>query len=304
MELRHLRYFVAVAEEKNFTRAAERLCMAQPPLSRQIQQLEEELGTILFARDARPLKLTEAGEFFYAHAQQLLARTVDLKAMTQRVGKIERTMAIGFVASTLYGMLPKIIRRFKSLYPSIELDLHELTTMEQIKALKEGRIDVGFGRIKHEDANVRRIVLREERLMVAVPVGHPLALAGHPVSLKDLVTETLIIYPKAPRPSYADQVLEAFRDRALVPEKIREVRELQIALGLIAANEGIAIVPSGLKNLQRNDVAYLELNERNAVSPVIMSVRLMDQSEDLQFLLALIYDLYDEEKVPHVKEVL
>ena len=304
MELRHLRYFVAVAEEKNFTRAAERLCMAQPPLSRQIQQLEEELGTILFARDARPLKLTEAGEFFYAHAQQLLARTVDLKAMTQRVGKIERTMAIGFVASTLYGMLPKIIRRFKSLYPSIELDLHELTTMEQIKALKEGRIDVGFGRIKHEDANVRRIVLREERLMVAVPAGHRLTLSGNPVSLKDLVTETLIIYPKAPRPSYADQVLEAFRDRALVPEKIREVRELQIALGLIAANEGIAIVPSGLKNLQRNDVAYLELNERNAVSPVIMSVRLMDQSEDLQFLLALIYDLYDEEKVPHVKEVL
>jgi DNA-binding transcriptional LysR family regulator len=304
MELRHLRYFVAVAEEKNFTRAAERLCMAQPPLSRQIQQLEEELGTILFARDARPLKLTEAGEFFYAHAQQLLTRTVDLKAMTQRVGKIERTMAIGFVASTLYGMLPKIIRRFKSLYPSIELDLHELTTMEQIKALKEGRIDVGFGRIKHEDANVRRIVLREERLMVAVPAGHRLTLSGNPVSLKDLVTETLIIYPKAPRPSYADQVLEAFRDRALVPGKIREVRELQIALGLIAANEGIAIVPSGLKNLQRNDVAYLELNERNAVSPVIMSVRLMDQSEDLQFLLALIYDLYDEDKVPHVKEVL
>ncbi len=304
MELRHLRYFVAVAEEKNFTRAAERLCMAQPPLSRQIQQLEEELGTILFARDARPLKLTEAGEFFYAHAQQLLARTVDLKAMTQRVGKIERTMAIGFVASTLYGMLPKIIRRFKSLYPSIELDLHEMTTMEQIKALKEGRIDVGFGRIKHEDANVRRIVLREERLMAAVPVGHPLALAGNPVSLKDLVIETLIIYPKAPRPSYADQVLEAFRDRALVPGKIREVRELQIALGLIAASEGIAIVPSSLKNLQRNDVAYLELNERNAVSPVIMSVRLMDQSEDLQFLLALIYDLYDEEKVPHIKEVL
>lgn len=304
MELRHLRYFVAVAEEKNFTRAAERLCMAQPPLSRQIQQLEEELGTILFARGARPLKLTEAGEFFYAHAQQLLARTVDLKAMTQRVGKIERTMAIGFVASTLYGMLPKIIRRFKSLHPSIELDLHEMTTMEQIKALKEGRIDVGFGRIKHEDANVRRIVLREERLMVAVPAGHPLTLAGTPVSLKDLVTETLIIYPKAPRPSYADQVLDAFRDRALVPGKIFEVRELQIALGLIAAGEGIAVVPSSLKNLQRNDVVYLELNERNAVSPVIMSVRLMDQSEDLQFLLALIYDLYDEEKVPHVKEVL
>lgn len=302
MELRHLRYFVAVAEEKNFTRAAERLCIAQPPLSRQIQQLEEELGVTLFARGSRPLKLTEAGCFFYAHAQQLLAKTAELKSMTQRVGQIERTMSIGFVASTLYGMLPKIIRRFRSEYNSIELTLHEMTTMEQIKALKEGVIDVGFGRIKHEDPNVRRIVLREEQLMVAVPTGHPLTQLGAPLSLKDLVSENLIIFPKAPRPSFADQVLEAFRDRALSPEKVLEVRELQIALGLIAAGEGIAIVPSSLHGLQRSDVSYLELNERNAVSPIIMSVRMMDQSEDLKSLLALIYNLYDAENTPHVKE--
>lgn len=304
MELRHLRYFVAVAEEKNFTRAAERLCIAQPPLSRQIQQLEEELGVTLFARGSRPLKLTEAGSFFYAHAQQLLAKTAELKSMTQRVGQIERTMSIGFVASTLYGMLPKIIRRFRSEYNSIELSLHEMTTMEQIKALKEGIIDVGFGRIKHEDPNVRRIVLREEQLMVAVPAGHPLTQSGAAVSLKDLVSENLIIFPKAPRPSFADQVLEAFRDRALSPEKVLEVRELQIALGLIAAGEGIAIVPSSLHGLQRSDVSYLELNERNAVSPIIMSVRMMDQSEDLKSLLALIYNLYDAENTPHVKETL
>lgn len=304
MELRHLRYFVAVAEEKNFTRAAERLCIAQPPLSRQIQQLEEELGVTLFARGSRPLKLTEAGSFFYAHAQQLLAKTAELKSMTQRVGQFERTMSIGFVASTLYGMLPKIIRRFRSEYNSIELSLHEMTTMEQIKALKEGVIDVGFGRIKHEDPNVRRIVLREEQLMVAVPAGHPLTQSGAPLSLKDLVSENLIIFPKAPRPSFADQVLEAFRDRALSPKKVLEVRELQIALGLIAAGEGIAIVPSSLHGLQRSDVSYLELNERNAVSPIIMSVRMMDQSEDLKSLLALIYNLYDAENTPHVKETL
>lgn len=304
MELRHLRYFVAVAEEKNFTRAAERLCIAQPPLSRQMQQLEEELGVTLFERGSRPLKLTETGSFFYAHAQQLLAKTAELKSMTQRVGQIERTMSIGFVGSTLYGMLPKIIRRFRSQYSAIELSFHEMTTMEQIKALKEGVIDVGFGRIKHEDPNVRRIVLREEQLMVAVPAGHPLTQSGAPVSLKDLVLENLIIFPKAPRPSYADQVLEIFRDRALSPEKVLEVRELQIALGLIAAGEGIAIVPSSLHGLHRSDVDYLELNERNVVSPIIMSVRMMDQSEDLKSLLALIYDLYDAENTPHVKEAL
>jgi DNA-binding transcriptional LysR family regulator len=304
MELRHLRYFVAVAEEKNFTRAAERLCIAQPPLSRQMQQLEEELGITLFARGSRPLKLTEAGNFFYAHAQQILAKTAELKSMTQRVGQIERTMSIGFVASTLYGMLPKIIRNFRSQYSLIELNLHEMTTMEQIQALKDGSIDVGFGRIRHQDHNVRRIVLREERLMVAVPAHHPLTQADRPVSLQDLVAEKLIIFPKAPRPSFADQVLEAFRDRGLIPEKVLEVRELQIAIGLVAAGEGIAIVPNSLHGLQRSDVDYIELHEHNVVSPIIMSVRMMDQSEDLRSMLALIYDLYDAENIAHVKEVL
>lgn len=304
MELRHLRYFVAVADEKNFTRAAQRLCIAQPPLSRQIQQLEEELGVGLFERGSRPLKLTEAGNFFYAHAQQLLAKTAELKSMTQRVGQIERTMSIGFVGSTLYGMLPKIIRRFRNEYSAIALTFHEMTTMQQIEALKDGVIDVGFGRIRHEDPNVRRIVLREEQLMVAVPAGHPLTQSGSPVGLKDLVTENLIIFPKAPRPSFADQVLEAFHDRALSPERVLEVRELQIALGLVAAGEGIAIVPGSLHGLRRSDVDYVELSDRNMVSPIIFSVRMMDQSEDLKSLLALIYHLYDAENIPHVKESL
>lgn len=111
MELRHLRYFVAVAEQQSFTRAAEKLFIAQPPLSRQIQQLEEELGVQLFERGARPLKLTEAGQFFYGHAQQLLAKAADLKSMTQRISHIEHNLAVGYVASTLYGMLPRIIYR-------------------------------------------------------------------------------------------------------------------------------------------------------------------------------------------------
>ena len=101
MELRHLRYFVAVAEERNFTRAAQRLHIAQPPLSRQIQQLEETLGVQLFERNSRPLKLTETGKFFYSHAVQLLAQTAELESMTRRVGNIERSLSVGFVGSTL-----------------------------------------------------------------------------------------------------------------------------------------------------------------------------------------------------------
>src|ERR1700756_2139715 len=299
MELRHLRYFVAVAEERNFTRAAQRLNMAQPPLSRQIQQLEEILEVQLFQRDSRPLKLTETGKFFYAHALQLLTQTSDLESMTRRVGNIERSLSIGFVGSTLYGMLPKIIRRFRDENTTVELSLHEMSTMDQIRALKDGRIDVGFGRIRPEDASIRRVVLREEKMIVALPEGHPLSLVKPVLALSDLINETLIIFPKAPRPSYADQVLSAFADRGLKPRRIYEVRELQIALGLVAAGEGIAVVPSSVYGLKRDDVSYKELDDPTLVSPIIMSTRMLDESRDLRELLELIYRLYEEERVPY-----
>ncbi|WP_244818234.1 LysR family transcriptional regulator [Caballeronia sp. Lep1P3] len=299
MELRHLRYFVAVAEERNFTRAAERLNIAQPPLSRQIQQLEDMLGVQLLERNSRPLKLTETGKFFYLHAAQLLAQTSELESMTRRVGNIERSLSIGFVGSTLYGMLPKIIRRFRDENPTVELSLHEMSTMDQLRALKDGRIDVGFGRIRNEDASIRRVILREEKMIVALPEGHPLSVLKPVLALRDLVLETLIIFPKAPRPSYADQVLAAFKDRALEPRRIYEVRELQIALGLVAAGEGISVVPSSVYGLKRDDVSYKELDDPTLVSPIIMSMRALDESRDIREMLELIYRLYDEERISY-----
>src|SRR6185437_11095607 len=303
MELRHLRYFVAVAEERNFTRAAQRLNIAQPPLSRQIQQLEETLGVQLLERNSRPLKLTETGKFFYSHAAQLLSQTAELESMTRRVGNIERSLSVGFVGSTLYGMLPKIIRRFRDENTTVELSLHEMSTMDQIRALKDGRIDVGFGRIRHEDANIRRVILREEKMIVAFPEGHPLSVAKPVIALRDLVNETLIIFPKTPRPSYADQVLAAFQDRALKPRRIYEVRELQIALGLVAAGEGISIVPSSVYGLKRDDVSYRELDDPTLVSPIIMSTRALDESRDLREMLELIYRLYEEQEIPYALPV-
>ena len=304
MELRHLRYFVAVAEEKNFTRASERLCIAQPPLSRQIQQLEEELGVALFEKGSRPVRMTAAGKFFFAHAQKLLGKAADLKSMTQRVGKIERNLSIGFVASTLYGMLPKIIRLFRAQHKDVAISLHEMTSMEQINALKEGTIDVGFGRIKHEDPNIRRIILREERLVLAVPVDHSLANSSGVVKLQDLISERLIVFPRTPGPSFSDQVLAAFTEQGLYPENIAEVRELHVAIGLVAAGEGIAIVPASVKGMRRADLHYLELDERHVVSPVIFSARMLDKSEELIDLLQLTYDIYDAENIPYTKEVL
>ncbi|WBS05142.1 LysR family transcriptional regulator [Pseudoduganella sp. SL102] len=304
MELRHLRYFVAVADEKNFTRAAERLNIAQPPLSRQIQQLEEELGVVLIEKGSRPLRLTEAGQFFHAHAQELLDKAQDLKAMTRRVGKIERKLSIGFVASTLYGLLPEIVRRFRDRYQTVEISFHELTTIDQLKALKEGTIDVGFGRLKGEDAAIRRIVLREEPLIVALPVGHRLTRLPGPLKMSELMDDPLIVYPKTPRPSFADQVLATFRERMLVPRQVIEVRELQIAIGLVGAGQGIAIVPDSLQGMIRTDVAYRPIDDRQAVSPIIFSARAMDRSQELADMLAIIYEIYEERHIAYVPEAL
>ncbi|BEM60683.1 LysR family transcriptional regulator [Serratia marcescens] len=300
MELRHLRYFIAVAEERNFSRAAERLNISQPPLSRQIQQLETDLAVTLFERGSRPLRLTAAGRFLYGHALQFLAQGHELKTMTQRVGQVERSLSLGFVASTLYDILPQLIRRFRATHPQVSLSLHEMISLEQIRALKEGKIDVGFGRIRHEDPHIRRIVLREEALMAALAADHPLAHAPG-LTLGALQAETLIVYPQAPRPSFADQVLAAFRERDVTPKCIMEVRELQVALGLVAAGEGVALVPHCLRSLKRPDVAYKSLDEQRLVSPIIMSTRLLDESEDIRTLLQMIYALYDEQGIAYIK---
>jgi DNA-binding transcriptional LysR family regulator len=224
--------------------------------------------------------------------------------MTQRIGKIERTLSIGFVASTLYGLLPQIVRRFRAHYPNVDVTLHEMTTMQQIQALKDGVIDVGFGRIKSEDPNIRRIVLREERLIVALPSSHSRAMTTDPVNLVDLQPECLIVYPKTPRPSFADQVLAVLSERAISPQKVMEVRELQIAIGLVAAGEGVAIVPDSVQGMRRDDVVYRPITDRHAVSPVMFSVRKLDRSEELQKMLAVIYDAYDDASITYLREAL
>jgi len=304
MELRHLRYFVAVAEERNFTRAAERLHIAQPPLSRQIQQLEEILGVALIEKGTRPLRLTEAGEFFLVHARSLLEQAQELKAMTQRVGKLERKLAVGFVPSTLYGELPDIVRRYSERFPEVEVTLHEMMTVEQMQALKEGRIDVGFGRLRSEDPSIHRILLREERMVAALSPSHRLAEREGGLWLRDLVHEKLLVYPKSPRPSFADQVLAVLGEANVTPGVVMEVRELQIAMGLVAAGQGIALVPESVQAMHHRNVVYRKLQDKHAFSPILFSVRNMDRSPELANLLAAAYSIYDELGIAYTPESL
>lgn len=303
MELRHLRYFVAVAEEKSFNKAAARLYISQPPLSRQIKQLEEEIGVTLIDRENRPLKLTEAGEFFYDHAIQILKKSDDLRAMTIRKGNFDNTLSIGFVSSILYGILPKVIARFREVYPNIDIKLYELNSWEQTQGLVDGKIDVGFGRLLFEDASIRRVVLRDESLVVAVPAGHSLAKEGRSsLKLMDLTSENLLLYPTAPRPSFIDYVLELFDARNLKANYFTEVRELHVALGLVAAGEGLTIVPKTLEHLRSQEVTYIPFEDGLITSPIVMSVRHFDKSALLETLLEVAYQIYDEEGFSYQRE--
>lgn len=293
LDSRQLRYFVAVARERNFTRAADVLHIAQPPLSRAIQQLEDELGVTLLDRASRPLALTDAGRLLFEQAVQVLDRMDEMKAMATRLRQAERTvLSIGFVASTLYGYLPEVIRRYRTARPAVELTLLEMTTIEQLAALKEGRIDVGFGRIPFNDPLLERTLLRNERLCVALPLRHPLASRTGLLRLEALAGNTVVVYPRAPRPSYADQVLTLLRERDVKPRTTMEVRELQTALGLVAAESGVCIVPASVERLRRDNVVYRGLDEPAAVSPIIMSTRRDDRSGEIRLLLRLIKEMY------------
>jgi DNA-binding transcriptional LysR family regulator len=294
MELRHLRYFLAVAQERNFSRAAERLNIAQPPLSRQIRQLEEEVGADLFDRTSRPLRLTDAGRMLHEHARQIVTAFDQMRTMVRRSSATPtRRFIIGFVGSVIYGALPGVVRRFRAhLGEGATITLTEMSTLDQVQALREGRIDAGFGRLRVEEPAVRRIVLQEEPLIAALAVDHPLAGCGKPLCLATLAELPLLLYPRPARPSYADQVLSVFRDHGLTPAVVQEVQELQTALGLVAAGAGLCIVPASVRNLHREDVVYRPVAEADAVSPIILSHRETDQSADLKALVAISAEAY------------
>lgn len=294
MDLRQLRYFVAVARERNFTRASEQLHIAQPPLSRQIQLLESELGVVLISRNSRPLRLTDAGRLFYEQALQVLGRVEQMKASTRRVGLRERSvLSIGFVASTLYGGLPMLVRKLRQKEPELDIQLLEMITVQQIDALKTGRIDIGFGRVRSNDPAVERTVLREERLVLAIPRGTPLSDSSDPISIASLAGERLIVYPKEPRPSFADQILTLLHDQGVHAAEVQEVRELQTAMGLVAAESGVCIIPASAR-LLRSDLHYRLVDDDHATSPIILSHRINDTSRYIDLTKQLIAEMYAE----------
>ena len=295
MDLRHFRYFCAVARERNFSRAALSLHIAQPPLSRAMLQLEDELGVALFDRTTRPLNLTEAGRFFFEQASQILMRVEQIHDSTKRIGKAQRrTCVVGCVGSTLYGEVPDFVRRLGEKRPDLDVEICEIMSAEQASALKEGRIDLGFGRVRFIDPDVACVTLREERLVVAMPLRHAKATTKAPLCLADLSGESMIFYPSRPRPSFADEILNLLAKHDVRPGDMHEVREIQTALGMVAAGAGLCLIPAASQRLRPDDLVYRLIEDVGATSPVLLSYRQDDTSGIAQTAISLTEEIYAE----------
>ncbi|WP_417565007.1 LysR family transcriptional regulator [Marinobacter sp.] len=271
MELRHLRYFVAVGEEGNLTRAAERLFIAQPPLTRAMQQLEEEIGVELFIRKPRGLELTNGGEYFLGQARQVLDKVSAVVEDTRRIAQHRKTIfSIGFVPSVFYGQLPLMVRRLRQ-NKNLEIVLHELKTREQVEALKAGKIDIGFGRLRIDDPDVEQENLFDEPIIAAIPAGHQ--LTRHPPSMKELAEWPMVTFPSGPGPNFADITQGLFHRRGLKVHVSQQVNDLQTALSLVASDMGFTLVPEQVRKLNREGVEFMPLEDNNITTPVIASRR-------------------------------
>jgi DNA-binding transcriptional LysR family regulator len=273
MDLKRLRYFLAVAELRSFTKAAARLNMAQPPLSKRIQELEVEIGATLFNRMDRPLTLTDAGQLFRRHAKKVVRATDELTRAVEELKRPCRArLAIGIVPSGFHTRLPQLVRRFEQPAPDLDLALVELNGLEQVEALKDGRIDVGISRVRADDPDIVREIVRYEPMLAAIPKAGKLALMAELLDLETLAEEPNLIYPASPRPSLADHILSLYRDRALTPVRIVEVQEMHTALVMVAAGHGVCIVPDAARGPQHPDLAFRTLAGSPTV-PITLSRR-------------------------------
>jgi DNA-binding transcriptional LysR family regulator len=258
MELRHLRYFVAVAEELHFGRAAARVRIAQPPLSQQIRQLEQELGVTLFTRANRRVDLTSAGRAFLEEATRVLTQAEQAVRTAQRAsrGEIGR-LAIGFVPSADLDVLPRVLRVWKARFPYVEIELHSLLPPAQVDALRDDRLQIGFLRLPVDASGLVVAPILREPLLAALPRGHRLARSAR-VRLADLAEETMILFPSHVAPEYHDVFLGACRRAGFTP-KVLHPGSMQTNLGLVSAGLGVALMPASIRNLRRAGVVYRPL---------------------------------------------
>lgn len=258
-----MRYFQVLAEELNFGRAAARLHMAQPPLTRQIQALEHDLGATLFERTPRGVLLTIAGQTLYDEVPNILSLVARARSRTEqagqgRLGRID----VGIFGASILNVIPRVLSRFRAEHPEVELFLHTMTKAEQIEALRERRITVGFNRLVPEEPDIAVSIVLRERYLVALPASHRLC-ANAEITLTDMAGEALILYPNLPMPGLAQQVLAAFARKGLAVRVVQQVEDVLTSIALVSSGFGLCITTASAASLQLPHVEYRPLKSRS-----------------------------------------
>ena len=253
MELRHLRYFIAVAEERHYGRAAQRLGRAQPPVSRQIQALEKELGYPLFDRSKRQVELTPAGAVFLEHTRRVFRELEVGVHQGRRASQGESgRLRVGYLSSLAYTGLTELLRAYRASFPTVEVALRELSPAEQVEALKAGTIDVGFVRAPLEDGALAFECIRREPLLVVLPVEHRLAARAR-LKLEWLAEEGFVLFPRSRGPAYFDFLMSLCRAAGFTPRIVQEAPQLDV-MNLVAAGFGVSLVPASLRDVLREGI--------------------------------------------------
>lgn len=262
MELRHLRYFVATAEELHFTRAAQRLGISQPPLTYQIKSLEGEIGVQLFDRQAGRVKLTEAGEVFLAEAREILERVAKAteRCRLAAQGQIGR-LNVGFTESASFAAeVTWVLQRFRELYPKIDLSLEEQKTEPLMDRLRQMQLDVAFVRLPiGRDPHMRFELVSTEPMVVALPKSHHLA-NRESLTLLELQNESFVLYPRPTRVGLSDQIITACEDEGFSPRVVQNAPQISSTINLVAGSLGITIVPSCMNTSRVDQVRYIPLS--------------------------------------------
>lgn len=258
-----MRYFQVLAEELNFGRAAARLHMAQPPLTRQIQALENDLGAVLFERTPRGVLLTIAGQTLYDEVPNILSLVARARSRTEqagqgRLGRID----VGIFGASILNVIPRVLSRFRAEHPEVELFLHTMTKAEQIEALRERRITVGFNRLVPKEPDIAVSIVLRERYLVALPASHRLC-ANAEITLADMASEPLILYPNLPMPGLAQQVLAAFARKGLAVRVVQQVEDVLTSIALVSSGFGLCITTASAASLQLPHVEYRPLKSRS-----------------------------------------
>ncbi|RZV00638.1 UNVERIFIED_ORG: LysR family transcriptional regulator [Serratia quinivorans] len=273
IELRQLRQFVAVAEEMSFHRAAERLHMAQPPLTAAIRKIEQELGVILLERGNRVTRITEAGQVFLIEARRTLAQFERTLGNTRRAALgLTESLRLAFVDSTVNALLPGILRQFRLAHPQAEFHLQEATTAEQLIALRDDRADLGMVVLPITPQEGLQILpFLYDRMVLALPENHPLA-AQQQVTLSSLAEQPWVLFPAHYGPGMHTAILQACAVAGFSPRIVQEARQMQTIGGLVAGGMGIALMPALFARLQSPGVVFRELSGTGSPVPYTLAL--------------------------------